>query len=74
MKIRVYVNVDGGDSDDTVEIPDEEWAAMSEKEREDRLDDEAREYMGNCVDFGAHKVVDETNMVEADYTENTTAH
>ena len=52
-KIKVYCYADLPRQDDHVEIPDEEWNAMSEEEQEERLVEEAREFMGNCIDFGA---------------------
>ncbi len=56
MRIKVYCYVDVPSQDDIVEIPKDEWASLTEKAKEDRLDDEAREFMGNCVDFGAYEI------------------
>lgn len=56
MKIRVYVNTGfpGAKHEDVVEVPDDEWNALTEEEKERRLDEEAKDFMGNNIDFGAH--------------------
>ncbi len=64
MRLKVYCYVDVPSQDEIVEIPDDEWDSLTEKAKEDRLDDEAREFMGNCVDFGA-LIVSESEDTES---------
>ena len=61
VDIRVYCHADQTSQDDIVEIPDDEWNALTSDEREERLDCEAREFLGNCVDFGAHTIEEESH-------------
>ena len=56
VKIHMYVNTGfaGAKHKDFILIDRDEWEEMSEEERDDYLDDTAREYMDNCIDFGAY--------------------
>lgn len=56
VKICVYVDTGFANSrhEDEIEIPDEEWEAMTEEQKDKRLDEEAREFMGNCIDYAAY--------------------
>lgn len=63
MRIKVFVETGfaGQGHEDFVDIPDDEWSAMTEDEQEERLEEEAREFMGNCIDYGAYIVEETTN-------------
>lgn len=37
-----------------VEVPDSEWNALTEQQREDRLDELASEYLHNHIECGAY--------------------
>jgi hypothetical protein len=55
-KIKMYVNTGfaGVKHEDVLEISNEEWDSLEEDEREDYLDDIAKDYLHNCIDYGAH--------------------
>lgn len=50
------MNLQGCNTEETVEIPDEEWNDLSEEEQEEMLNEYANNLLGNTVDFGAHKI------------------
>lgn len=60
MRIKLYISTGfaGCNHEDVVEIPDDEWSALSPEEREQRLDDEAREFLGSHIDCGAYLLDD----------------
>lgn len=60
MKIKLYVNTGFANCNhkDELEVPDEEWNAMSVEEREKFLDEAALDFMGSVIDFGALPVED----------------
>jgi len=53
IKVHVETGFTTLHHSDVVEIPDAEWNQLSPKEQEDRLEEEAREFMGNCIDYYA---------------------
>jgi hypothetical protein len=56
IKLYVHTGLSNASHEDYEEVDDAKWAAMSEKEREEMLDEMAREFMGNNIDFGAFVV------------------
>lgn len=57
-KIKLYVNTGcaGCKHIDYHDIPDDEWDEMTEKEREELLDELAQDYLVNHIDYGAFVV------------------
>ncbi len=58
MKIKLYVHTGFANAShfDTMEIPDDEWNALAESEREKLLDEYAQDFMANCIECGAYPV------------------
>jgi hypothetical protein len=55
IRIRLWVEmgrIAGSTQEDIVEIPREEWDALTEVERRERVNSEAEEFMASQVDFG----------------------
>jgi hypothetical protein len=62
IRIRVGVNmraIAGSEQEETVEVPREEWDAMTADERNARLAEEAMDFMANEVDNYAYVIEDE---------------
>ncbi|HHK0021534.1 TPA: hypothetical protein ACQQGR_004925 [Pseudomonas aeruginosa] len=60
IKIRLFVNTGfaGATHEDIHEVDREEWEEMNEKERDDFLEECAKDFMSNCIDYGAYVVED----------------
>lgn len=62
-KIRIKLYVDTGyptaKHEDHEEVDRAWWNSLSEKERDEWLDQAAQDYMSNCIEYGAY--VDEDN-------------
>jgi hypothetical protein len=54
LKISVYVGTHyvGSEVEDEIEIPDEELEGKNEQEQDDLIDEYAREWMFNNIDWG----------------------
>lgn len=59
-KIKMYVSTGFANCEhrDEFYIDQEEWDSMSEREKEDMLDDLATNLMQNTIDYGAYVVED----------------
>lgn len=59
-KIRVFVSTSmrGSKVEDEFDAPDN-WSEMTEEEREEFLDQAARDHLANCGDLGAYVVDDD---------------
>ncbi|TJY57218.1 hypothetical protein E4T66_17570 [Sinimarinibacterium sp. CAU 1509] len=59
---RIKLFVDTGFAEcshtDILEVDDADWEAMSPEERDAFLAEEAREFMGNHIDYGAYVMDD----------------
>ncbi len=55
VKIKLWADTGytGCNHDDYEEVPDKEWNAMTEKEKEDYLNDMASIHLHNHIDYGA---------------------
>lgn len=57
MKIKVYIDAGGYPSleyEDVYEIPDKEWNAMTEPQRQESLRKLADDFLNKNVDYGAY--------------------
>lgn len=54
IKITARTNANGSDCSEEFEIPDEEWTAMSEEEKEEYC----KEYLGNLIEWFFEENVD----------------
>lgn len=59
IKLLVETGMSGGNHEDEMEIPRAKWEAMDPSEQEAYLDEQAREYRGNCVSCSAWVVEDD---------------
>jgi len=61
IRIKLYVNTGypSAKHEDYEEVDREEWEALSEKQRDEWLEEAAQTYMANCIEYGAY--VDEEN-------------
>lgn len=61
VRIRLVVETGfvGGDHEDEIEVPDEEWNAMSPKEQEKFIEDEATVFMSNCISYHGYVIEDD---------------
>ena len=61
MRIKVFINTGFANAkhEDVIEVPNEDWNGMTEKEREDFLDEEAEMFMANLIEAGAYPIDDD---------------
>ncbi|EPB8981591.1 DUF7167 family protein [Pseudomonas aeruginosa] len=60
IKIKLFVDTGfvGGTHEYIHEVDREEWEEMNEKERDDFLEQGAKDFMSNCIDYGAYVIED----------------
>ena len=56
IKIKLYIDTGfaGCKHEDVAEVDRAEWEAMSDEDREKHLQEEARDFLANHIDYGAY--------------------
>jgi len=67
MKFRVYVDTGfaGGIYEDEIEIDDEQWNDMSEKEKRDWTNETAKDFLWNFIEYGEDRIDDNIAWMNA---------